>query len=120
MSFGLEETESAGAEVRPQPKEKFSEAGGEAEGSAGGDVIGDLAGEETTPAPKAHDTSAGPKAQRSLRGNLRGAAGLRAAQQPRLELMPSFGFTLNDPYVSHPNVGIGLNYWITNVLAVGA
>jgi outer membrane beta-barrel protein len=34
--------------------------------------------------------------------------------------MPSFGFSLNDPYISHYNVGAGLNFWITNVLAIGA
>jgi outer membrane beta-barrel protein len=43
-----------------------------------------------------------------------------ALRKNRLELLPSFGFTLNDPYVSHMNAGLGLNYWITNVLAIGA
>ncbi len=37
----------------------------------------------------------------------------------RVEVAPNVGFTLNDPYVSHPSVGIALNYWWTNVLAVG-
>jgi outer membrane beta-barrel protein len=38
----------------------------------------------------------------------------------RFELAPSLGFTVNDQYVSHPSLGVGLNYWVTNVLAVGA
>jgi len=38
----------------------------------------------------------------------------------RVEVSPSFAVTLNDPFVSHPAIGIGLNYWWTNVLAIGA
>jgi outer membrane beta-barrel protein len=37
----------------------------------------------------------------------------------RFELQPFWGFTFNDQFVSHDAPGIGLNYWITNVLAVG-
>ncbi len=37
----------------------------------------------------------------------------------RLELQPFYGFTFNDQFVAHNAPGIGLNYWITNVLAVG-
>jgi outer membrane beta-barrel protein len=37
----------------------------------------------------------------------------------RFELQPFWGFTFNDQFVSHDSPGIGLNYWITNVLAVG-
>ena len=72
-----------------------------------------------TPAPKAAADD-GPQAQRSLRRDLRGAADLRAAQQPLRADARRSASRLNDPYVSHPNVGVGLNYWITNVLAVGA
>lgn len=37
----------------------------------------------------------------------------------RLELHPFWGFTLNDQFVSHPGPGAAINYWITNVLAIG-
>lgn len=37
----------------------------------------------------------------------------------RFEVSPSAAFTLNDPFVSRPAVGLALNYWFTNVLAVG-
>src|SRR5690606_12659314 len=37
----------------------------------------------------------------------------------RLELAPFWGFTFNDQFVSHNQPGVALNYWITNVLAVG-
>jgi len=42
-----------------------------------------------------------------------------ALRNSRLEVSPSWSFTVNDPYVSHPAAGIALNYWFTNVLAVG-
>ena len=37
----------------------------------------------------------------------------------RLEIEPYWGFTLNDQFVSHPAPGASINYYITNVLAVG-
>ncbi len=37
----------------------------------------------------------------------------------RFELAPNLGFSINDPYVSHPSVGFSANYWFTNVLAAG-
>src|SRR5690606_11230009 len=35
------------------------------------------------------------------------------------EFQPYYGFTLNDQFVSHNAPGLAINYWITNVLAVG-
>ncbi len=37
----------------------------------------------------------------------------------RFELMPYFSFTWNDQFVSHDAPGLALNYYITQVLAVG-
>jgi outer membrane beta-barrel protein len=37
----------------------------------------------------------------------------------RFELQPYWSFSLNDQFVSHPGPGVGLNYWITQVLAIG-
>jgi outer membrane beta-barrel protein len=37
----------------------------------------------------------------------------------RFEIMPYWEFTLNDQFVSHPGPGLALNYYITQVLAVG-
>jgi outer membrane beta-barrel protein len=37
----------------------------------------------------------------------------------RLEIMPYWAFTLNDQFVSHDAPGLALNYYITQVLAVG-
>ncbi|MFI5307434.1 MAG: outer membrane beta-barrel domain-containing protein, partial [Polyangiales bacterium] len=38
----------------------------------------------------------------------------------RFELAPSMAFTVNDQFVSHPALAVGLNYWVSNVLAIGA
>ncbi len=37
----------------------------------------------------------------------------------RVELQPYWSVSLNDQFVSHPAPGLALNYYITNVLAVG-
>ncbi len=116
MSFGLEETESA------DEGEAADGAAGGIEASVGGDVIGDLAGDDSSSSSttrSAGPQAAGPKAN-EMSEEIYAVQQIYALRNNRLELMPSFGFTLNDPYVTHPNIGIGLNYWITNVLAVGA
>ena len=79
-------------------------------------LIAELAAEEET----------GPKKAVSTTRSTESAEEIYAVQQVyalrlnRLELLPSFAITINDPYVSHPALGLGLNYWFTNVLAVGA
>lgn len=42
-----------------------------------------------------------------------------ALRNHRFELNPYWMFSLNDQFVSHPGPGLGANYYITNVLAVG-
>lgn len=37
----------------------------------------------------------------------------------RFEVQPFWSFTLNDQFVSHPGPGLGINYYITEVMAVG-
>jgi len=37
----------------------------------------------------------------------------------RFEIMPYWEFSLNDQFVSHPGPGLALNYYLTQVLAVG-
>lgn len=43
-----------------------------------------------------------------------------ALRNRRLEFQPTVAMSLNDPYVSHTGISIGINYWVTNVLAAGA
>ncbi|MFA9412965.1 MAG: hypothetical protein ACERK0_17000, partial [Deltaproteobacteria bacterium] len=42
-----------------------------------------------------------------------------ALRLKRFELAPSVAFTLNDPYLKHYGLGLAMNYWFTNVLALG-
>ncbi len=42
-----------------------------------------------------------------------------ALRRHRVELMPYWGFSLNDQFVSHGGPGLGVNYYLTNVLAIG-
>lgn len=112
MSFDLEETESAGAEA-----ETKAEAAAEGEASAESNLIGDLAADTSTGPQKTDET--GPKPT-EVSEEIYAVQQIYALRKNRLEILPSFGFTLNDPYVSHPNIGVGLNFWVTNVLAIGA
>jgi outer membrane beta-barrel protein len=113
MSFDLEETES---DKEKKPEE--GKAAVEAEGSvsAEGDIIGDLAAEDSAAPAQAEE--GGPKPT-EVSEEIYAVQQIYALRNNRLEILPSFGFTLNDPFVSHPNFGLGLNYWITNVLAIG-
>ena len=115
MSFDLEEAESAETEASA---EGAASGGGEEaeEGAGGGDLIGDLVEADDATATQAADT--GPRPTEVVE-EIYAVQQIYALRKNRVELMPSFGFTLNDPYVSHPNVGLGVNYWVTNVLAVG-
>ncbi|MEO5729005.1 MAG: hypothetical protein ABI134_14985, partial [Byssovorax sp.] len=42
-----------------------------------------------------------------------------ALRNHRFEVNPYFGVTMNDQFVAHPGPGIAVNWYITNVLAVG-
>jgi outer membrane beta-barrel protein len=117
MSFDLEETEKPGGDAKGEAKGEV-EAEGSASGGSG-DVIDDLTSEASADTTAAPDTAPGANLN-EVTEEIYAVQQIYALRNNRLELMPSFGFTLNDPYVSHSNVGVGLNYWITNVLAVGA
>lgn len=59
------------------------------------------------------------EAARQIREPLYAVQQIFVMRARRFELMPYYGFTLNDQFVSHNAPGLALNYWITNVLAVG-
>jgi outer membrane beta-barrel protein len=60
------------------------------------------------------------EAARPLKEQIYAVQQLYALRVRRFEVQPYWAFTLNDQFVSHPGPGIALNYYITNVLAVGA
>jgi outer membrane beta-barrel protein len=86
-------------------------------GGSTGDPVADLAA--------SGDTNVEAGAERPTRTNeareeIYAVQQIYALRINRVELAPSAAFTLNDPFVSHPAIAIGLNYWWTNVLAIGA
>ncbi|HVU00396.1 MAG TPA: outer membrane beta-barrel domain-containing protein [Polyangiaceae bacterium] len=110
--------------------EKEGEASGEegAEGEEGGEEEGGEEGEK----PEGDlegickvDPEACPKldfdkeAARDIKEQVYAVQQVFALRVRRFELQPYWAITLNDQFVSHPGPGLGLNYWITQVLAVG-
>jgi len=126
MDFSLDEAETD----TPPADDAQSDSGadmtfdeGQAEGGegadfggGGGDVIGQLAAEDEGAQGATGD--AAPRATASQE-EVYAVQQVYALRINRVELLPSFAFTVNDPYVSHTALGLGLNYWFTNVLAVG-
>jgi outer membrane beta-barrel protein len=127
MSFDLEEAETAGEgeEAKPaEPKPEGEagaegEAGVEAEGSAtaSGDVLAELTAEG---GPEQEKVEGGVQRETEVAEEIYAVQRMYVLRNGRFELAPSLAFTVNDPYVSHPALAVGLNYWVTNVLAVGA
>lgn len=111
MEFSLDETEGGGSDASTGETTGDS-AGGE------GDVIGDLAssGDQQTQATETRDT---PATTAEAREEIYAVQQVYALRINRVELIPSISQSLNDPFVSHTGVGLGLNYWWTNVLALG-
>lgn len=136
MSFGLDEVDEegegegaaegqgeAGAEGDAEAGAQGGaavEAGGEAE-AGGDDFLSDLTGEGEEEGLGGEEGAAKQReAPKEAKEEVYAIQRIYALRSGRFELIPSLAFTVNDPYVSHPALSIGMNYWITNVLAVGA
>lgn len=80
-----------------------------------GDLIEDLAaGEPSTEGPTE------PEPQREeVTEEIYAVQQIYALRLNRFELAPSAAFTLNDPYLKRYGLGLAMNYWFTNVLAIG-
>lgn len=106
MSFGVDEAEGAA--------EGEDGDGGLDFGAEGGDVIGDLAAGGDT----AEAREDAPRRTETVE-EIFAVQRIYVLRLNRVELAPSASFTLNDPYLAHPSVSLALNYWWTNVLALG-
>jgi outer membrane beta-barrel protein len=128
MSFDLDEAENAEVEADAEGEAGGDEAGFDAEGEAGaegegeadvggGDIFAELTEEdgglEEDPA------SVAPREKEAVE-EIYAVQRMYVLRNGRFELAPSLAQTFNDPYVSHPALAVGLNYWVTNVLAIGA
>jgi len=103
MEFSLDEVD----EEEPQPDKKQESQG---------DLIEELAADDET----AEDRPVEPEPQREeFAEEIYAVQQIYALRLKRIELAPSAAFTLNDPYLKHYGLGLAMNYWFTNVLALG-
>jgi outer membrane beta-barrel protein len=117
--------EMEGEEAAPKTAE--GETPPEGEGTPEGDGEIDIFGEEegadtgatpTEPAGKA-DKDSEEKQIKAEMGLITVVQRQRMLKKGRFELSPQFGITVNDPYVRHYTLGLDLNYWLTNRMALG-
>jgi outer membrane beta-barrel protein len=127
MSFDLNEAEQAGGEGKSEGKAAAgaqpsagSEGKGKAKGAAGagsGDVLEELT---AGGGPAQEKNVGGEEKQKEIAEEIYAVQRMYVVRTGRFELAPSIAFTTNDQYVTHNALAVGLNYWVTNVLAVGA
>lgn len=123
MSFDLDEAETAGGEAEGGAEAKpKGEASAEGEASAGasastGDVLSELTADG---GPAEEKVEGGVQRESEVAEEIYAVQRMYVLRSGRFELAPSYASTLNDQFVSHPGLSVGLNYWVTNVLAIGA
>ena len=83
----------------------------------GGEGLGDICKIDPAACPKLDMDK---EAAKPLKEQIYAVQQIFALRVRRFEVQPYWAFTLNDQFVSHPGPGIALNYYITNVLAIGA
>jgi outer membrane beta-barrel protein len=88
------------------------DTGAPATGSSGG-----ICEIDPSACPKASDIQA--LSNKNVRADVYAVQQIYALRRGRVELMPYWSFSLNDQFVSHLGPGLGVNYYLTNVLAIG-
>ncbi len=83
----------------------------------GGEGLGDICKIDPAACPKLDMNK---EAAKPLKEQIYAVQQLFALRVRRVEVNPYWSFTLNDQFVGHPGPGLALNYYITNVLAIGA
>ena len=86
-------------------------------GDIGGEGLGDICEIDPAACPKLDFDK---EAAKDLNEQIYAVQQLYALRVRRVELQPYWATSLNDQFVNHPGPGLALNYYITNVLAVGA
>lgn len=123
MSFSEEEVDEGGSEDSGGEM-SFEEGEAAAEGAEEGgettedDVLSALG--ETSLEGGAADVAIGPEegAKRAPHP-IWAVQRIYALRARRVDLQPSFGVSLNDPYMQHQSISLAASYYITEVLAVG-
>jgi outer membrane beta-barrel protein len=112
----------------PPPTPAAGDQGGAAaggdNGAAGGGEAGGLADicQITPDAPQcqaAKEINLAVEAKKAVRAEIYAVQQQYVIKAQRLEIMPYYAITLNDQFVQHNAPGLALNYYITQVLAVG-
>jgi outer membrane beta-barrel protein len=124
MTFGEGETAPAEGEAKEGEGEGQPAEGQPAEGGGAAvsdtDVLGALgmagAGTTATAEQPAAPTEGEEAAGQHPIWAVQQVYALRAR---RFDLQPTFGVSLNDPYVQHQSINLALSYYITEVLAAG-
>jgi outer membrane beta-barrel protein len=114
MSFDLDEAEEL--------EEADDVMGGDSVGGDGGDddFLSDITGESELTIGGDADTERKVQTDKEIVEEIYAVQQIYALRDGRFELAPSVAFTMNDPFISHPAAAVALNYWVTNVLAIGA
>ena len=118
MTFDLDEAETSEEEGEAAGEASAEgEAEAEAEVSGGGDIFTELS-EQDDAASATGDVAAEPK-ETEVVEEIYAVQRMYVLRGGRLELAPSLAFAVNDPYTARTGLSAALNFWITNVLAVG-
>jgi outer membrane beta-barrel protein len=110
--INIDEPETPPAETGEQPAE--APAAGSEDGAEAG--LGDICKIDPSACPTIDLNKA---AARDLKPQIYAVQQIYALRYHRFEVNPYFGLTMNDQFVAHPGPGLALNWYITNVLAVG-
>ena len=108
------------APATPSPGETTSpapEGGGTLPAAGGVDICQITPDADVCKAQK--EINLGQEAKKTVRAEVYAVQQQYVIKAQRFELMPYFAFTLNDQFVTHNAPGLAINYYITQVLAVG-
>lgn len=104
--------ETAGDDEKPDSEKPEGEGGEGGEGEG----LGDICKIDPAACPQIDFDKA---AARPLNVQMYAVQQIYALRNKRFEINPYFAATLNDQFVSHPGPGLTINWYITNVLALG-
>ncbi|MCP4606957.1 MAG: outer membrane beta-barrel domain-containing protein [Proteobacteria bacterium] len=123
MSFSEEEAESGEAASEDKGEMSFDVDETEEEEEEGGgtteaDVLNAL-GEGASVEDTAAATGVEGEQEEDVAHPIWAVQRIYALRARRVDLQPSFGISMNDPYMHHMAVSLGASYYITEVLAAG-
>lgn len=107
----IDDPNAPAPEQPPEAPAEPTSPGAETEGGGGICEI------DPTACPKQGDIKK--LAERSVKADVYAVQQIYALRRGRFEINPYWSQSLNDQFVSHPGPGVAVNYYLTNVLAVG-